>query len=192
MKTPKTSRKSFFQSIGLCLAEFIDEIAGEELESLQQKFPEIIRPPGVSTEEDFLTKCHRCGDCIKACPYSALYSVFNANSFDNGTPALRVGSSFCRFCQDFPCIAACKTSALSKNGRCDRIGLAKSLPTLCLRIDGNECEACATICNRTFAAITYSGTNSPPQIDADKCSGCGACLSVCPVLPVPALALRGG
>ncbi|MFZ5950535.1 MAG: 4Fe-4S binding protein, partial [Candidatus Rifleibacteriota bacterium] len=108
-----------------------------------------------------------------------------------GTPCLRTGTSFCRFCADFPCINACPTGALNLVSAHDRIGLAKANPETCLRSQGQECSACCQMCDRTFKAIRLTETGKPPAVDREKCTGCGACVTVCPVTPVPAIRITG-
>lgn len=190
-KKQKLSRLDFFKEIGQSLAQFVDAAFADELTAFADKFPELIRPPGRKDESDFLQRCIKCGKCIRACPFIALQPVIKAGEFDRGTPCLRLGTSFCRFCEDFPCVNACPTGALSKDGNLKKIGCAQALAKLCLRSSGNECTACAQICDRTFKAISYPGEAQAPSIDASLCSGCGACLTVCPVTPEPALVIRG-
>ncbi len=189
-KKHKMSRSGFFSELGSSFAQFIDAAFSDELEAFADKFPNLIRPPGCGNENDFLKLCIKCGKCIQACPHIALQPVIHANEFDQGTPCLRTGSSFCRFCKDFPCIAACPTGALSPKGNLHKIGRAEALSQRCLRSNGIECEACRAICSRTFNAISFAESNQPPVIDGDLCSGCGACLTVCPVTPDRAIILK--
>lgn len=42
------------------------------------------------------------------------------------------------------------------------------------------CNPCSTSCS--FKAVTMENINSCPQVDFDKCSGCGICVSRCPGL----------
>lgn len=194
MKKPekKFSRKNFFKSIVDGFASFVDEIMGDELDDFQKKFPDLIRPPGVVHEDNFLKLCIKCGKCIRACPFLALQPVIHANEFDRGTPCLRVGTSFCRFCEGFPCIEACPTGALTKDGNCKKIATAEAIKEKCLRSNGIDCTACEQICARTWKAISYNLHNQPPTINNRICTGCGACITVCPVSPDPALKLRCG
>lgn len=187
----RISRSEFFKEIGSSLTHFIDSIFSDELTAFAEKFPDLIRPPGCRNESDFLKHCIKCGKCIQACPFIALQPVLHANEFDRGTPCIRIGSSFCRFCSDFPCIAACPTEALSlENGNLHKIGRAEVIAQKCLRVNDIACEACGEICSRTFKAISFAKPNEPPQIDPNLCTGCGACLTVCPVTPQRAIILK--
>ena len=40
---------------------------------LPEKESRLLRPPGVRNEDEFLSKCVRCGECMKVCLKSALY-----------------------------------------------------------------------------------------------------------------------
>ncbi len=190
-KKQKISRSGFFRELGSSLGQFIDAAFADELTAFAEKFPDLIRPPGCRNESDFLKRCIKCGKCIQACPFIALQPVLHANEFDRGTPCIRTGSAFCRFCNDFPCISACPTGALSlENGNLQKIARAEVIAKRCLRVNEIACEACGEICSRSFKAISFAKANEPPQIDACSCSGCGACLTVCPVTPERAIALR--
>lgn len=185
----RVSRKNFFSKILKDFGIFIEEIFGDSLDQFQKKFPMLIRPPGALLESKFTKLCSRCGECIKACPYIALQPVINASEFDRGTPCLRVGTSYCRFCADFPCINACQTGALILKEGPRKIGTAVPQRSKCLRVQDVGCDACKKICDKTFKAISFAGKNQEPAIDKNVCSGCGACLVVCPVTPHPAINL---
>ncbi len=192
-------RKSFFGAFFKDLLQGVDIAFGEELSAFAEKFPELIRPPGAGNEQEFLETCSKCGNCIKACPYFALRPVLMANEFDRGTPTLRAGEAFCRFCQDFPCIVACPTGALSKQrqDRLQKIGIATVISGSCVRNHGNDCHACIDKCDQTgHHAIKVTQQNQEtkpswlPEVIADKCCGCGACLTVCPAYPDLAISLK--
>lgn len=50
----------------------------------------------------------------------------------------------------------------------------------CLTLRGVMCESCADICEQRAIRFIRRGAIKQPLIDADACSGCGECLSVCP------------
>lgn len=50
----------------------------------------------------------------------------------------------------------------------------------CLTLSGVMCESCADICEQRAIRFVRRGAIKQPLIDADACSGCGECLSVCP------------
>jgi ferredoxin-type protein NapG len=183
----KITRKKFFDALPGKFANFIFETFSEELENFEQCFPELIRPPGAGKEENFLKLCIKCGNCIKACPHYALIFSAKSNCFDEDTPCLNQGKSFCRFCIDFPCIAACPTGALTKTNNIRKIGVAKLHSHLCIRTKNIECSACAEICPEK--AISLTGKNKAPAIKKNICTGCGACLQACPASPEKAISI---
>ncbi|SUW73184.1 Ferredoxin-type protein NapG (periplasmic nitrate reductase) [Campylobacter coli] len=82
-------RREFFASAfkGLCLCT-----AGGFLANLSLKADDdyALRPPGAEDEARFLSKCIRCGLCVKACPYNTLKLATLLDSAKNGTPFLRL------------------------------------------------------------------------------------------------------
>ena len=148
-----------------------------------------IRPPGARPEPQFAALCARCGNCVGACPAG----IIRLDLGEHGVagflaPVLRFDSSYCREdCRR--CTQVCPTGAIERlsldEKRRARVGLAEVSRSLCILIDGKECGACQSPC--PYAAITIvsdteDGTEAP-QVDAEKCTGCGACEAVCPTTP---------
>ena len=187
----KIGRAEFFKSYLFELLDGASSAFPDELSEFASSFPELIRPPGAGKEQEFLEKCRRCGACIKACPFYALRPVAQSNSFDLGTPALRVGEAYCRFCGDFPCANACPSGALAQThlASLQKIATARVIAANCLRSNGEECETCREKCDGTVSAITCPEPGKPPLIDAAKCTGCAACAAFCPAYPDNAIKL---
>ena len=188
--TGKIDRAGFLKSYLFELLDGAYSAFPDELTEFAEKFPELIRPPGASNEQEFLETCQRCGACLKVCQFHALRPVIQGNEFDRGTPALRVGESYCRFCQDFPCVKACPSGALSlaRTTALQKIAVARAGAS-CLRNNGEACQTCLEKCAGLASAITCPAPAKPPQIDARKCSGCGACAVFCPAYPDNAIIL---
>lgn len=142
--------------------------------------PAGFRPPWSS--RDFDTACDSCGDCIKACPESILAGD------PTGRPILNLDQGGCTFCGD------CDTACLPKGGRApaiDRAGLAegdRALPLLaelgaaCISIQGVACRLCGDPCDpRAIRFRPMVGGRVLPEISAETCTGCGVCVSACPV-----------
>jgi len=70
-----------------------------------------------------------------------------------------------------------------------RLGLARVDMSLCLLGEDRECSLCRSRC--PYAAIHYVFSEADytltPQIDRDKCNGCGACEAACPTSPRKAI-----
>ena len=74
----------------------------------------LIRPPGSLDEERFLTRCIRCGQCMRACPSNIIQpSLFESGVQGLWTPALnfRTGRSGCQV-NCVACGQVCPTSAI--------------------------------------------------------------------------------
>ncbi len=84
----------------------------------------LIRPPGALTEEEFLKRCIKCGQCMRVCPTN----VIQPGSFEGGlenlwTPVLnyRIGSSGCQLnCTE--CGSACPSSAIRPITLSEKLG----------------------------------------------------------------------
>ncbi len=76
--------------------------------------PNIIRPPGALTEEEFLKRCIKCGQCMRICPTNVLQPGSVEGGLENlWTPVLnnRIGSSGCQL-NCVACGQICPTSAI--------------------------------------------------------------------------------
>ncbi|HQG28118.1 MAG TPA: 4Fe-4S dicluster domain-containing protein, partial [Candidatus Ozemobacteraceae bacterium] len=123
------------------LGTILDSLFGESLDGLVRMFPTYVRPPGAVAEGAFLETCIRCGACATACRFFAIKRVLTPGSFDEGTPFMLLRDTYCRLCEDAPCIASCPSGALraSSSGRFGRIGLANVSGKSCLRASGESC-----------------------------------------------------
>lgn len=130
----------------------------------------IRRPPW--TGDDFTDSCTRCDDCLSACPEQLLFRG------DGGFPEIDFGQSGCDFCGE--CARACEAQTpfdLKRSPFAWRAVLDES----CLAFANIDCQSCRDACEPL--AITFRPTlhRAPqPQVSSDACTGCGACLSVCP------------
>ena len=162
----------------------------------------VLRPPGAVPEAEFLAKCTKCGLCVEACPYKALFLGEPGGGFPVGTPCFRMRENPCRMCRDLPCVVACPTGALSPSlvsdrdeqgrGRLDvnlsKIGLAVIDRETCIAYWGIQCDACYRTCPVLDKAITIEpGRNErtgkhailAPVVHSDHCTGCGMCEHAC-------------
>jgi len=137
-----------------------------------------IRPPYAHDELDFLLTCTRCDECMQACPHDVIFPLpLSCGAEVAGTPALDVLTRGCHLCQDWPCVKACTSGALTqpsgsaaRQGAGDEAGSEKALPLLavaaidsdlCLPYRGPECGACRDSCPIP-GALTFSVQGSSP------------------------------
>jgi len=87
--------------------------------------PGLIRPPGALSEKEFLTRCIKCGQCMRICPTNVIHPDFFKSGIEGfWTPALdfRIGTSGCQI----NCIACgniCPTAAIRPISLDERRGI---------------------------------------------------------------------
>lgn len=147
----------------------------------------ILRPPGAVAEPAFLAGCTRCNDCATACPHQAITPAPPRLRGAAGTPMIDPHANPCLMCTDTPCITACEPRVLRREpGQpVPTIGTARIELFDCLAHQNGICMSCSERCP-VPGAITL--TLGKPFIQADVCTGCGICASVCPA-PRPAIAI---
>ena len=153
-----------------------------------------IRPPGAARRA-FNALCARCGNCMKACPYSLIVPDLGSSGTDGlFTPTLRFRSrnpaqeQFC-FQGCTACTHVCPTGALRPLPPSDKlqtaIGIARIDKKKCIAWEkGESCVVCQEFC--PYQAIIESDHKKVkcPTVDEEKCRGCGACESQCPAQPI--------
>ncbi|UQZ88157.1 4Fe-4S ferredoxin [Deltaproteobacteria bacterium Smac51] len=165
----------------------------------------LVRPPGALPEKDFLTRCVRCGECLKGCPTNGLQPVWPglAGLF---TPHLAARKGPCEpDCN--VCGQVCPTGAIAPlnmaEKRWAKMGTAVVLPETCLAWAGKcGCVICQEVC--PYGAIELQvlpgRAGIPvPVVRPERCYGCGFCEYHCPVAapaivakPLEALRLNEG
>ncbi|MDR2075904.1 MAG: 4Fe-4S binding protein, partial [Desulfovibrio sp.] len=157
-----------------------------------------IRPPGSLPEADFLARCIRCGQCMKACPTNALQPAWlGAGPGGMFSPLLtpRRGpcEPECRACGEL-----CPTRAilpLPPEEKCwAKVGTAVVDPGRCLAwAEGRRCVVCEEVCPYGAVATLQDSRarfDLPvPVVRPKRCFGCGYCEYYCPVR-VPAITVQ--
>ena len=134
-----------------------------------------VRPPWALPEWAFTERCTRCDDCVAACPASII------TRGSGGFPEVDFGHGGCDFCGK--CVAACQAGAL-RAGPADRFAAWSHRAVVgprCLSAQGVVCRACGDHC--AAQAIRFrlaTAGRSFAQVDLAHCTGCGACVGVCP------------
>ncbi|CAK7030046.1 MAG: Ferredoxin-type protein NapF [Desulfovibrio sp.] len=156
----------------------------------------LVRPPGSLPEVDFLARCVRCGQCMKACPTGGLQPAMLQAGFSGMfSPFLAPRSGPC-----LPECAACGTICPSraihalpvKEKRWAKIGTAVIDKNRCVAWkEDRRCMVCEETC--PYAAIkliSADGHIAPvPEVRAERCYGCGYCEKHCPTA-TPAIAIE--
>jgi len=151
-----------------------------------------IRPPGAVDEKEFLSRCVRCGLCVRDCPYDILKLSDLIDQVSVGTPYFTARTGPCEMCDDIPCVVICPTGALNK----DLVDISKARMGLavlvdqeeCIAFQGLRCEVCFNACPLQDEAITLdyrhnerSGKHALliPVVNSEYCTGCGLCEKAC-------------
>ncbi len=179
--TDSPDRRTFFKSA----ADKLIEPVANYLENKISATPErsIIRPPGAINESMFNETCHRCGECVKACPASAIFPLADSFGEAASTPAIDPSKSPCVVCEGLQCTHVCPSGALLPvyESHLIAMGVAEVYAPICVRTDGENCTICLDRCPFGETAIRYDG-ESPPVI-LNGCTGCGICEFYCPTTP---------
>ncbi len=164
----------------------------------KQPYPQLVRPPGVDDEAEFLARCLRCSQCMKVCPTSGLQpALFEAGLEGLWTPRLAPRLGYC----DYGCNACgqiCPSGAIPPLDMARKreavIGVAVIDRNRCLPwAHGVPCIVCEEMCPTPEKAIELQigggghgrggggyGVQNPVVI-TDLCIGCGICEYQCPV-----------
>lgn len=155
---------------------------------------ELIRPPGAIPEREFLARCVRCGQCMKACPTNTLQPVwFKAGVEGMFSPVLVPRLAACEL-NCATCGQVCPTAAIRPldilEKKSVKIGTAWIDRQACLVWNQDrKCLVCDEVC--PYNAVVFKPTegrkNAVPHVVPNKCTGCGWCENKCPVIGASAI-----
>lgn len=130
----------------------------------------VICPPGATMAS--LEGCTGCGLCAERCPTGII-------RLTDGVPSIDFAQGECTFCGE--CSAVCPEPVfLSKD--VTRFPHVAAVGDTCLARNNVACQSCGECCPEQ--AIRFRpriGGPFLPELNEEICSGCGACLNVCPV-----------
>ena len=117
--------------------------------------------------------CSRCdGLCAQACDEEIIAFHPAAHALA-GLPYLSLEDSGCTFCGD--CREACPMELEDPAELL--VGVAQLDAARCLSHNGVICQSCRSVCS---AGALRFDARFRPEVDTDRCTGCGFCLGVCP------------
>ncbi|MBO2659009.1 ferredoxin-type protein NapF [Shewanella algae] len=132
----------------------------------------VVRPPWSKPEAEFTDACTRCGACVDACETQVLIKG------DGGFPELNFQRAECSFCQ--ACVTRCAEPAFRPLSEAPWRLIAQFADN-CLARQGIVCQSCKDACDeRAIRFPPLLGATAQPVLDAERCSGCGACVAPCP------------
>jgi len=165
--------------------------------------PSLIRPPGALGEKAFLSRCVKCGECMKVCITNGLQpTLLEAGLEGIWSPVLVPRIGYCEF-RCTLCGQVCPTGAIRKLDMEEkakiRIGLAMIDKGRCLPYAfATSCIVCEEVCPTAKKAIWFEKAIvknrdgkelvlKQPRVDLELCIGCGICEAKCPVIGQPAI-----
>jgi polyferredoxin len=178
-----------------------------------ERHERLLRPPGALDEEYFLSRCIRCGECMKACPNNALHPAFNEAGLEGlWTPVMvpRIGycETSCVLCSEVcPTGAIWEITSKEKGWAASAIQDAKPIRVGTAFYDrgrclpwamATDCIVCEEWCPTSPKAVYLRPAEvvdaegkvkqvKQPYLDPARCVGCGACEYACPVQDRPAV-----
>lgn len=131
------------------------------------------RLPWAKVDTEFTDACTQCGECIKSCETQIIVKGVG------GFPSIDFEKGECTFCK--LCVNACPEDVFLTTNEAPWQITAK-INESCLANKNVECRTCADECEPQAIRFSLSvGRVAQPKLDSAVCTGCGACLSVCPV-----------
>lgn len=139
---------------------------------IRRRSPAVQRLPWVVDEDTFTDGCTRCNKCLNACEAQIIVKG------DGGFPTVDFNQGECTFC--YRCAEACPEPLFHPQTG-SPWELKAHINQNCLARNNVECRSCGDMCETQAIHFRLQpGGVAVPELNSGDCTGCGACLSVCP------------
>lgn len=129
--------------------------------------------PWLRSADDLFSKCTRCERCIDACPEAIV------RRGDGGYPVIDFNQGPCTFCG--ACADSCPEDVFVERRFSRPWRQVATVGGSCLAHGGIYCQSCQDACESRAIRFRYAAGAIPkPTIVTSECTGCGACVAVCP------------
>lgn len=142
--------------------------------------PSVVERPYLpwTTPEAILSVCTGCEACLQACPQNIIEKTAS------NRPTVNFAKGECTFCSE--CRSVCVEPVFDvqhsiTHEEQQAWTLKAGIDETCLAYQGVQCRACQDHCDpRAILFTPRLRAISTPEISEIDCTGCGACVSVCP------------
>ena len=149
----------------------------------------LIRPPGALLEPEFLSRCVRCGECMRACLTNTLQPDWYRTGIEGlWAPYMNLRHAACEQTCNV-CGKVCPTKAIRDLSIIEKqyakVGTAVIDKNRCLPwVQDKRCLICDEQCPYNAIVFIYDSNHKVnlPVVDANKCNGCGQCEDKCPII----------
>jgi len=129
--------------------------------------------PWLKSADKFYAECTRCYDCVEVCAENIIIKG------DGGYPSIDFKQGECSFCRK--CVQSCGQDLFHQTSNHPPWRNKAQISTQCLATQNISCQSCQDSCESRAIKFDYQlGAIPHPKINLENCTGCGACVSVCP------------
>ena len=172
-----------------------------------------LRPPGAVSEEQYLSMCIKCGQCLQVCPYDSILLEDIDGKAGVGTAYIDPLARGCYLCEAFPCVLACPTGALDHEANViEKVHMGMAIvvnESACLALENKKVtgdmigriydhtKVISETERRNRKVEIYS--NDPKKVvlqkellkklSAQEGKSCSLCADLCPFTPDPSTAI---
>ncbi len=128
--------------------------------------------PWLKHPQSLSEQCTRCQRCLDVCDTQIIVKG------DGGFPSVDFSKGECSFC--YQCANVCPEDLFASQENSPWKATA-NVSHDCLAFHQVDCRSCGDSCDENAIRFHLAvGRAATPVIDSQLCSGCGACVSVCP------------